>query len=233
MKRNDSINSKSSGKTVPSSTTKTTKRSYRHLEMIQLNQIKSIYDFVNGVENGVDNCLTILRDIMSQRLFSIEQYHFQLGTKREEFIKLMIQHYWPLRVDADVHRDRPISELKSFSFLDCERLASTMSKSRFGHAKAKITRTFSMSRRGSTAVLLPSAPNVAAQSVTPHGPNLPRVPTTRKLNRLSTFMSPLTNLASPMSRKQSVSNVCLNNLTVSSIIKYPSMHSLQMTPTNS
>lgn len=231
VKRSDSLTSRTSVKSGVSAQNKPNKRPYRHVEMIPLNEISSIYDFSDGVENGLEGCIVILREVSFKTDVGFENYPLQLGKNRDDFMKLFLQYYWPSRPDADVNRDRPASELSTFNFEDSERLASSLSKSTLGKAKAKLTRTFSMSRRPSVASLTVSlaAAGPSTQSLMPSSQvpqNLPRpssVPRNRFSNKFSQLVSPV---FSPMSRKQSVSTLCLNNLSVSSLLKYPSMQTL-------
>lgn len=201
--------------------------------MIPFSQIKSVFEFTDGIENSFEGCLMIIRELILEQDIIFEQYALQFGKDKEDFMKKFFQFYWPSRPDAEVIRERPRSELTGFVCDGSHKLVTSLIKSSFGKARAKITRTFSMSRRPSLASLTSAGPSCQTLAVEKHTnipSSLPR-PTSSasktKFGRLSHLMSP--HFSSPMSRKQSISTMCLNNLTVSSLLKYPSMQAL---PTN-
>lgn len=200
--------------------------------MIPLNEVVSIFDFCDEVENGLEGCIVFTREHIERNGLRHDDYPLQLGPNREGFINKLLTQHWTARNNAEVNRACAASHLKTFNFDESERLASSLSKSRFGTAKAKITRTFSMSRRQSTASLgtslTASGPSVQTLNHNNnHIPqNLPRPPSSVPKNRFSRLSQLVSPVFSPMSRKQSISTLCLNNLSVSSLLKYPSMHAL-------
>ncbi|KAI1285925.1 Protein ECT2 [Halotydeus destructor] len=209
VKRSDSIQSKGSAKGGANSTSKSSKPSYKHIELIELKGIRTIYHF-DDLADDLGNSVIFESGQTTERYFKI--YPFLLDCRNDQERLAFIQKLGNQLGQENVMDRTDLKKLQTLDYSYAENLAALLfQKSRLEIAKSKISRAFSMTKRNSmSTTLLP--PN--SREFTPPPSHIPKGPNTtpRRMSRFSSILHPLrSSVASPLSRKQiSVSSLSIN-----------------------
>jgi len=206
----------SSTKSGASGSGKSYKRTYKYREGIELHTIRRI-DRCDG-ENGLKNALVIQTEDKTDRCH--KQYPVVLiepDKERDDFMHQLKKYYCMQRIN-------PIMETCDLTTVDFDSViavAENVKKGSFAEriqtGTAKISRTFSMSRRlsnSSTNICLPpSLPSQATNSNLNQG--MAPTPSPRRMSTFRNLLAhPLVSSIgkSPLTRRQiSVSSLCINN----------------------
>jgi hypothetical protein len=103
VKRSDSVTSRLSGKSDKSNSSKSGKKTHRHVDIVNMSAIRCMFEFeTDETENGPREAIWIQCEDFTSDGRSLKQYPFIITKERQKFMTEFRNNYYQHRADGQI-----------------------------------------------------------------------------------------------------------------------------------